>query len=195
METTASFGYWVRRQRKALDLTQQALADRVGCSPATLKKIEADERRPSRQMAERLADYLAIPAEQRELFIECARGLRPVDHLPVASEVVPTRFAAGRSNLPAEATPFSGRTAELSMIAGYLRGAECRLLTLVGTGGVDKTRLAIQAAMETAVYFAHGVCYMPLAAVLSPDLVVATILQQLDLPLSGAIDPEAHPHR
>ncbi len=44
METTASFGYWIRRQRKALDLTQQALADRVGCSLAAIKKIEGDER-------------------------------------------------------------------------------------------------------------------------------------------------------
>jgi transcriptional regulator with XRE-family HTH domain len=50
-----------RRQRKALDLTQQALADKAGYSVATLKKIEADERRPSREMAERLADFLAIP--------------------------------------------------------------------------------------------------------------------------------------
>ena len=44
METSASFGYWVRRQRKALDLTQQILADRVGCSLAAIKKIEGDER-------------------------------------------------------------------------------------------------------------------------------------------------------
>jgi len=50
METTASFGYWIRRQRKALDLTQQVLAERVGCSLAEIKKIEGDERKPSRQM-------------------------------------------------------------------------------------------------------------------------------------------------
>ena len=54
METTISFGYWIRRQRKALDLTQQALADRIGCSLAAIKKIESDERRASRQIAERL---------------------------------------------------------------------------------------------------------------------------------------------
>ena len=42
METTASFGYWIRRQRKAFDLTQQALAKRVGCSLAAIKKIEGD---------------------------------------------------------------------------------------------------------------------------------------------------------
>jgi transcriptional regulator with XRE-family HTH domain len=39
METTSSFGYWIRRQRKALDLTQQALAERVGCSVAAIKKM------------------------------------------------------------------------------------------------------------------------------------------------------------
>ena len=83
METTNSFGYWIRRQRKALDLTQQALADRVGCSLAAIKKIESDERRPSRQIAERLAQAFNVPADQRELFLEVARGMRSVDQLPM----------------------------------------------------------------------------------------------------------------
>ena len=86
METTISFGYWIRRQRKALDLTQQVLAERVGCSLAAIKKIESDERRPSRQIAERLADSLGVPASQREIFLECARGLRSVDQLLLAHE-------------------------------------------------------------------------------------------------------------
>jgi predicted ATPase/class 3 adenylate cyclase len=86
METTISFGYWIRRQRKALDLTQHALADRVGCSVAAIKKIESDERRPSRQIAERLADVLRVPVDQREMFMEVARGLQPVDQLLLARE-------------------------------------------------------------------------------------------------------------
>ena len=86
METTISFGYWVRRQRKALDLTQQALADRVGCSLAAIKKIESDERRPSLQIAERMADILGIRVDQREMFLEVARGLRSADQLPLAHE-------------------------------------------------------------------------------------------------------------
>lgn len=95
MESTSSFGYWIRRQRKALDLTQQGLADRVGCSLAAIKKIEGDERRPSRQIAERLADILGVPADQREMFLEVARGLRPVDqlllgHEPLVSARLPT---------------------------------------------------------------------------------------------------------
>src|SRR5574341_2416665 len=91
METTSSFGYWIRRQRKALDLTQQALAEKVGCSLAAIKKIESDERRPSRQIAERLAEVLGVPAGQREIFLDCARGLRPVDQLLLARQpAVPT---------------------------------------------------------------------------------------------------------
>ncbi len=69
--------------------------ERVGCSLAAIKKIEGDERRPSRQIAERLADILGVPAAQREMFLEVARGLRPVDqlllgHEPLVSTHLPT---------------------------------------------------------------------------------------------------------
>ena len=86
METTSSFGYWVRRQRKAIDLTQQALADRVGCSLAAIKKIEGDVRRPSRQIAERMAGVLGVPIDQREIFLEVARGVRSLDQLSLARQ-------------------------------------------------------------------------------------------------------------
>src|SRR6188474_1762210 len=56
-----SFGNWVKRRRKALDLTQQELAQRVGCSLATIVKIESEERRPSRQISQLLAEHLEIP--------------------------------------------------------------------------------------------------------------------------------------
>jgi transcriptional regulator with XRE-family HTH domain len=60
MDLDTPFGLWLKRRRKALDLTQDALAQRVGCSLATIQKIEADERRPSRQIAELLAQALEI---------------------------------------------------------------------------------------------------------------------------------------
>jgi transcriptional regulator with XRE-family HTH domain len=56
-----SFGYWLRLKRKALDLTREALADRVGCSAATIQKLEEEERRPSTQIAERLGAHPANP--------------------------------------------------------------------------------------------------------------------------------------
>src|SRR5215470_8676579 len=112
METTVSFGYWIRRQRKARDLTQQALADKVGCSVAAIKKIESDERRPSRQIAERLADVLGVQTDQREMFVEIARGLRPVDQLVLTHESsIPASTSLQkpeslRHNLPMQLTSF-----------------------------------------------------------------------------------------
>src|SRR6266542_3787121 len=82
MDDSASFGYWVRRRRKALDLTQDALGQLVGCSVMTIRKIEGDVRRPSRQIAERLAECLAIPDNQRVAFIKAARAELAVDQLP-----------------------------------------------------------------------------------------------------------------
>jgi tetratricopeptide (TPR) repeat protein/transcriptional regulator with XRE-family HTH domain len=88
-DRTHSFGYWLRRRRKALDLTQKALAETVSCTRYTIRKIEADERRPSRRLAERLAEKLAIPSPERDAFLEAARAQRHVgklllDRVPVA---------------------------------------------------------------------------------------------------------------
>jgi transcriptional regulator with XRE-family HTH domain len=144
METTNSFGYWIRRQRKALDLTQRALADKVGCSLAAIKKIEGDERRPSRQVAERMAEVLGVSANQHKIFLEVARGLRAVDQLSLVRE--PTIFISSRTskvlhNLPPQLTSFIGRKHEIDEIKHLLLNT--RLLTLIGTG---KTRLSLQIA-------------------------------------------------
>src|SRR5262245_4081233 len=85
MESISSFGAWLRRRRKALDLTQDALARQVGCALGTLKKIETDQRRPSRQLAERLATCLAIPSAEQAAFLKAARAELAADRLaPVA---------------------------------------------------------------------------------------------------------------
>jgi predicted ATPase/class 3 adenylate cyclase len=84
MEPISSFGYWLRRRRKALDLTQDELARQVGCAIGTLKKLETDERRPSKQLAERLADCLAISTTERAAFLKVARAELAVDQLDLA---------------------------------------------------------------------------------------------------------------
>src|SRR5687768_6918024 len=81
MDSNASFGLWLRRRRKALDLTQAGLARRVGCAEVTIRKIEADERRPSRQIATRLADYLDLAAPDRVAFLKAALGELGTDRL------------------------------------------------------------------------------------------------------------------
>src|SRR5215216_1117796 len=104
MDTSTSFGYWLRRRRKALDLTQVELAQRVGCVVTTIKKIEADERRPSKQLAERLADCLVIPPEERAAFLQVARAELVPDLLAVATQPL---------TQPTEATARSQPTASL----------------------------------------------------------------------------------
>jgi LuxR family maltose regulon positive regulatory protein len=84
MEPEVSFGAWISQQRKALDLTREQLAQCVGCSVSALRKIEADERRPSRQMAELLADCLEIPPDQHPTLLQVARGQPRVEWLATA---------------------------------------------------------------------------------------------------------------
>ena len=82
-----SFGGWVRQRRRALGLTHAALAERVHCSVSALRKIEQDVRRPSRPLAERLADRLDVPRDERARFVAFARGERRVDALASWSPV------------------------------------------------------------------------------------------------------------
>ena len=69
LTTEVSFGFWLKQQRKTLDLTQDELAERVGCSIDLIRKIEAGSRRPSRYIAERMAHTLEIAPEVRPDFV------------------------------------------------------------------------------------------------------------------------------
>ncbi len=86
------------------------------------------------------------------------------------------------------ASPFLGRSKELSEIARMLREPACRLLNLIGPGGVGKTRLALQVAAENAAVFPNGVWYIPLVAVNSPEMVATTIVEALGVSLDGEMD-------
>jgi predicted ATPase/DNA-binding SARP family transcriptional activator len=88
-------------------------------------------------------------------------------------------------NLPVDPTAFVGREDELAEIARLLAGPDCRLLTLVGTGGVGKTRLAVQAARTQAGAFAHGVAFVPLSAQGADEAVVPAVAEQLEPAFRG----------
>lgn len=94
------------------------------------------------------------------------------------------------NNLPRQLMPFIGRQKELAEITDYLAGTACRLLTLVGPGGIGKTRLAIQAAAQLSDRFARRVCFVPLQGVQSLDLLVAAVADALDFTLSGQQEPQ-----
>lgn len=103
MDECHSFGEWVRRRRRSLDLTQDEVAARVGCSKVLISKIETDARRPSREVAALLAAALELAPADHPAFIQAARADLAISRLArpaVASLPIP--LAQGDS---AEAPP------------------------------------------------------------------------------------------
>ncbi len=85
-----SFGAWLKARRKRYRLTQGELAERIHCAAVTIRKIEADERRPSPQLVALLVEQLAIPTEWREDFRQWAcTGIPP--HSALAQERKPAQ--------------------------------------------------------------------------------------------------------
>jgi predicted ATPase/DNA-binding XRE family transcriptional regulator len=189
MDSWLSFGQWLRRRRRALDLTQEQLARKVGCSKGTIVKIEADERRPSRQLAELLAQQLEIPPEERDDFVRIARTRRIVDSPEEVALPTLTRPAARTpTRLPTPPTPLVGRQRELAEIEQLLQDDACRLLTLAGPGGIGKTRLALAAAGQRSPHLTDGVCFVPLSAVTAPGFVAPSLADALGIEAARSVD-------
>src|SRR5688572_23269545 len=132
-----TFGEWLRQRRHILDLTQQELADQVGCARITLRRIEAGALKPSKELAQVLLDKLDAPPEEREAWLRFARGLSPLPEKSDASFI-----SQPTTNLPVSLTSFIGREKEQEEIASLLNNH--RLVTLIGPGGVGKTRLSLK---------------------------------------------------
>lgn len=204
MDAELSFGQWLKRRRRACDLTQDHLAREVGCAVGTIRKLEADALQPSREIAGRLAERLGVPNEAHADFVAFARGRANADFVlffaqlldPVAqhrpqsipkapSDPIPRPNPPPRYPLPAPITPLIGRAREVATVSAMLQRADVRLLTLLGPPGVGKTRLALQVASDLRAFFRAGVCFVALAPIRDPNLVRAAIAQALDLHEAG----------
>lgn len=131
MSTEQSFGSVAKNRRRELGLTQEELARRVGCAPITLRKIEADDLRPSVQIAERIAMALNIPLEERAAFVKLARMERVFEEPSVTPMPAPEEI--GSEDL-------SGRA-----IRGYALGER------LGNGGMGAVYRAVQPLVEREV--------------------------------------------
>ncbi|MDT8306757.1 MAG: XRE family transcriptional regulator [Anaerolineae bacterium] len=154
MDYSPSFGYWVRRRRKILDVTQAELAGNVSCSLSMLRKIERDERRPSVQLAELLADHLAVEEQERQAFLRLARGQFVPDITSPVTAGVALPLVDDNGEQPAngqKGTPFVGRQGELRRLHDTLSKVvtgEGYLLFVGGEAGSGKTTLLQEFARQ-----------------------------------------------
>ena len=185
----ASFGRWLRLRRRGLGLTQQELGQQAGYAGETIRKVEADELRPSQQLAENLAAALGLATEDREAFIRFARdrsggdtlALPAAPALPAPGAPTTPALASPAFTLPTPPTALIGRETELADVKALLSRADTRLVTLTGVGGVGKTRLALEVAAELSDDLTDGVGFVNLAPLTDPGLVVATIAHVLHI--------------
>jgi predicted ATPase len=168
-------------------LTQAELASEVGCAVVTIQKIEAARRRPSKQMAEKLAAVLQIPLADNPAFLAFARLGSERQRFVAAQNDGRHAGLRGQqrpANLPWPTTRLIGREQQLALIkqrlaTGSTRPENSRLLTLVGPPGVGKTRLAIEVAAGLVYDFSDGVYFVSLVSINNPEEAAQTIAQAL----------------
>jgi predicted ATPase/transcriptional regulator with XRE-family HTH domain len=175
-QKSESFGSWVKSRRKRLDLTQAELGKNAGCSAAAIRKIEADERKPSRELAESLAKVLQIAGPDKEIFLQSARGIVP-DKFP-SEETGPDGGIP--NNLPVLLTSTVDRVHDLAEVTSLLRNKSVHLVTLIGPPGIGKTRLSIHCGKESLPDFPDGVWFVDLAEIDNESLFASTVVRSLD---------------
>lgn len=156
---------------------RQALASELGVEPAAETTALYEQIRaqgaPARHETRDTRYEIRAPRAPARLSPLLPVSLSPC--LPIAA--VPPH------NLPRQLTPFVGRAAELAQIEELLANPMCAWLTLLGPGGIGKTRLALAAAYHQLTQFNDGVWFVTLAGITTVDLLPATIAQALGLAL------------
>lgn len=157
-----------------------------------LRQIELE---PYREEAHRALMQILAKSGQRSAALahydRCKKildeelGIKPSDETKGLYDRIRSAGEVSPHNLPTQHYPLVGRESELQQIGEHLANPDCRLLTLVGMGGIGKTSLAISAAQEQVGMFLHGVFFVPLAVIKSADLIVPAIAEALGFRFTG----------
>jgi WD40 repeat protein/transcriptional regulator with XRE-family HTH domain len=145
-------GAWIKQRRKVLDLSQEELAERVGCSTEMIRKIESGLRRPSKQVADLLSEHLNVPAGERARFVQQMRRPQTPEAKQEVQVVEGTAAARAQHLLnnpykglrafqEDDAPDFFGREALISQLVAHLSEQVrlSRFLAVVGPSGSGKS--------------------------------------------------------
>ncbi|MFQ5741355.1 MAG: BTAD domain-containing putative transcriptional regulator, partial [Acidobacteriota bacterium] len=172
-----------------------ALRQYEKCSEILSKELDIrPEEKTTRLYESILEGRASTPGASDSLPRRVESGTLLAEELPLpvqkAERRETTRPSPARHNLVEPATPLVGREADLVEIASRLEDASCRLLSLVGVGGVGKTRLAIRAAFNTLEAFSDGVCFVSLAPIRSTASLLSTLARHLKLSFESQEEPK-----
>jgi predicted ATPase/DNA-binding XRE family transcriptional regulator len=170
-QRSTSFGNLLRDHRLGRGLTQEMLAERSGLSVRSIQGLERGETQPQRETLRRLTEALQLSAEQ-------------IGELETAGHPQPRhRHASEHHNLPVQLTTFIGREREVGELTERLHYTH--LLTLTGTGGCGKTRLALELAAKCVDEFADGVWLVELAGLADTELLAQSVASAIGVRESG----------
>ena len=182
--TPRSFGDDVRRRRRRAGLSQADLAERAGISERAVSDIERGVRRSVyAATARRLADALMVSDDERHHFLEIAAQPRSGFDSAAAPRTVSPRY---RARLPLPLTRLVGRDDDLAGVGVLLRAEATRIVTIVGVGGVGKTRLAVEAALQWQSIRLDAVHFVDLGDVADAADVLPAIAAALGLAVDAS---------
>jgi predicted ATPase/DNA-binding XRE family transcriptional regulator len=185
-EGPSAFGVVLRRLRSRAELSQEQLAERAGLSSESIGALERGTRRaPYRETVELLAVALDVSPEERAELEAAARRPRRTAALPLAS----VRPQTVPNNLPFEASRLFGREQALADAGNLL--ADHRVVTIVGAGGVGKTRLALAlAAARASEPNLDGIWFVEMAPLVDAGFAPNAVAQALGVGESAGTSVE-----
>lgn len=194
-ETLGDYGAAISHTRQWLDLApwqESAHRQLMSCLAANGQRNAALAHYETCRRI--LAEELAVePMPDTIVLFEKIRAGQwpPIDQHPPSIVIAPEMPPESPHHLPAQLTSFVGRKADLAQLAAYLTDPACRLITLIGPGGIGKTRLALQAAEDHRTDFTDGVHFIPLANISTTDLLPTAIGSVLQLSFTDQPAPQA----
>ena len=175
------FGAHLRALRRAAGLTQEELAARAGLTANGVSALERGARtRPYPHTVRSLADALGVASDDRHRLMAAATRATDGEEPVAGTAVVPDQRVPAPTSpvvLPVPPTALVGRQGEITDVVSLVSQPGVRLVTLTGTGGVGKSRLALEVARRSA-----STTYVALASLTDPALVPSAIAEALDLP-------------
>ena len=166
------FGAQLKALREAAGFTQEELATIAGLSVHAVSALERGERRhPQVETVRALSTALDLASPIRDVFVASARS--PA-HATAVEEL-------RSSSLPLPPTPLVGREADVRILRQWIANPAARLITLVGPGGVGKTRLALELARTISTESPMRVMFVALAAIQNAAFVASAIAEAFGL--------------